>query len=199
MLLAGPAFSQGRYRQMNIAAGGGLGEGLIGFDRLENSYSCSLMYSYWMNDTSTLDVNINYLQSEYPVEVREWGEPKTETSADWTSLIGTVGVRYQPAWDFLLDLGFGAGLGYEGWWIKSEVFEKRNGDGPIYYLLFDLEYPIQQWLSIGLYAQPFYYPINERLEKRADIDPAGNVHLDYDTLKDSWIVIGGAWIKVRIY
>ncbi len=198
-LLSGPAFAQGRYRQMDITAGGGLGEGQVGFNRLENTSAYSLGYSYWLNDTSTLDVNISYLMSQYRVVVKEAGEPKSETLPDWTSLIGTVGVRYQPAWDFFLDFGFGAGLGYEGWWIKSDVFNNRNGDSPIYYLLMDVEYPIQPWLSVGLYAEPFYYPLNERLEKRADIDPAGNVYLDYDKLANSWIVIGGAWVKVRIY
>lgn len=192
-------FAQGRYREMSITGAGSYGTGLIGFDRLKNINEFSLIYSYWLNDTSTLDVSINYIMSEYKVDVFETGKPDTETTPGWESLSGTVGVRYQPDWDFFLDFGFGAGIGYEGWWVKSDVFEDRRGDGPVYYLLMDVEYPIREWLSVGVYVEPFYYPLNERLETSVDIDRSGNVDADYDKLKNSWIVVGGGWVRVRIY
>jgi hypothetical protein len=48
LFLAGSALAQGRYRQMNINLAGSYGQGMAGFDRLENTYSYSLWYSYWM-------------------------------------------------------------------------------------------------------------------------------------------------------
>lgn len=192
-------WAQGRYRQMDITAGSSYGMGLLGFERMENFNEYSLSYSYWMNDTSTLDISVSYLMSEYQVKVWEGKKSEGETTANWSSLLGTVGVRYQPAWDFFLDFGFGAGIGYEGWWIKSNVFEDRRGDGPVYYLLLDMEYPIREWLSVGLYMKPYYYPLKERLESEVEIEPTGKIDLEYDKLENSWIIVGGGWIKFRIY
>ena len=193
------ASGQGRYRQMNVTAGGAYGIGLSDFSRLQDIYAFSLWYSYWMNDTSTVDIGASYLQSRYTVNVISPGLPNTTDHPSWDMYSGTVGVRYQPQWDFLLDFGFGAGVGYEVWNIKAKDFKNRSGQGMIYYLLADVEYPIRPWISVGAYAQPYYLPLGEQLEKTVTINPNGANYLTYDKLRDSFILDTGIWLKIRIY
>jgi len=193
------ARGQGRYRQMDVNAGGAYGFGLGDFSRLQDIYSFSLWYSYWMNDTSTVDIGVSYLQSRYTVNVIQSGLPNTTDHPSWNMYSGVVGVRYQPQWDFLLDFGFGAGVGYEVWNINAKKFKNRSGQGMIYYLLADVEYPIRPWISVGAYAQPYYLPLGERLEKTVTINPDGTTYLTYDTLRDSFILDAGIWLKIRIF
>ena len=196
----------------NINLAGSSGMGLMDFDRLDQVYSYSLWYSYWLNDTSTLDINIAQNLGEFAVDVFDHKKPGREGTGKWSDLYGTVGARYQPAWDFLLDFGFGAGVGYEGWSVSSSDFSSRHGDGLLYYGLADVEYPVRRWLSIGAYAEPLFYPLNDRLETSVTfsnvavgVDDKGKPiyqekeKKEYDTLQNSVLVLGGVWIKIRIY
>jgi len=193
------AEAKGRYGQWELAPGAAYGFGLNDFDRLENNYSYSLWLSYWLNDTSTLDFNLSYLQSQYEVDLHKEGESSSTERPSWNMFWGTMGVRYQPQWDSFLDFGFGAGLGYEGWSAKGRAINNRSGNSVIYYLLFDAEYPVRPWFSLGAYVQPLYLPLFERLEKSVTIDADGDSHIEYDRLDNGFIVNAGIWFSFRIY
>lgn len=193
------ANAQGRYRQMELSGGVAYGFGLMDFSRLEDIYTVSLWYSYWMNDTSTVDVGISYLQSKYTINVNNYGLPGGIDRPNWNMFTGVLGASYRPKWDFMIDFGFGGGLGYEQWDITGSKFGNRSGGGLIYYLLADAEYPIRPWLSVGAYLQPFFLPLGERLEKTATVYPNGTTYLGYDTLANSVILNTGVWLSVRIF
>jgi hypothetical protein len=198
-LLCWSAHGQGRYRQMELSAGAAYGIGLQDFSRLHDVYTAALWYSYWINDNSTIDVGVSYLQSKYSVNILNYGQPAATDHPSWDMFSGTVGARYQPQWDFFLNVGVGAGLGYETWNITAKKFPNRTGQGMIYYLLADVEYPIRPWISVGAYCQPYFLPLGERLEKTVTINPDSTIYYDYDRLANSFMLDAGVWLKLRIY
>jgi len=198
---AGSALAQGRYRENYLAPSAGYGHGQNNFQELDNIFVYNLWYSYWMNDTSTLDISMTYLQSRYDVSVINQNGPNKTVHPSWDMLSGQVGIRYIPQWDFFLNFGFGAGLGYEGWSVSKggDEVKGRSGSGLIYYLLADVEYPIRPWLSLGLFAQPYYLPLHERLEKSVILYSDGQEGHKYDKLRNGFIVDTGLWLMVRFY
>jgi hypothetical protein len=199
MLLAGSASAQlGRYRQHEVTGGAAYGAGLNGFDKLENVITYNLYYSYWLNDTSSVDIGFNFLTSEYKVRTTKSGETKTNLPK-WNMTVPMVGLRYRPAWDFFLDFGFGGGLGYEMWnTVPTSGLEARDGSGLFYYLVADVCYPIRPWLSVGAYFEPLYLPLKDNLEKEVTIGSNGKSHIEYDRLTNSVMLNTGVWVTIRI-
>jgi hypothetical protein len=193
------AEAKGRYGQWELTPSAAYGSGLGDFSRLNNNYSYSLWISYWMNDTSTFDINFSYLQSQYDVDIHEQGESTSKERPNWNMLSGTMGFRYQPQLDFFLDTGLGAGLGYEFWNTKGTEIDDRKGNSVIYYLLADVEYPVRPWFSVGAYVQPLYLPLAEHLEKNVAIVSGDDNDIEYDKLKNSFIINTGIWFSFRIY
>jgi hypothetical protein len=193
------AQGQDRYRQSTFTPGASYGIGSIAADNLHDIYVYNLWYSYWLNDTSTLDVGGNYLLSKYDMTIHQLGSPERTTHPGWDMYAFQAGMRYQPKWDFFLNFGFGAGLGYEFWNTSGEELKSKHGSSLIYYLLADVEYPIRPWLSIGVYAQPYYLPLKDHLQESITINPDGSKGREYATLNDSVIVVTGIWFTIRLY
>jgi len=192
------AQAQYKYRQMQLAPSAGYGFGLLGFDRMEDVYTFNLWYSYWLNDTSTLDVSASYLKSRYDVSIHREGLPRETERPSWDTWAGEVGVRYQPQWDFFLNFGFGGGVGYEGWTTTGDQIKSRSGNGLIYYLLADVEYPVRPWLSIGAYVRPQFLPLKEHLVKSLTITASG-VDTENVNLSNGVIIDTGLWVTIRVY
>jgi hypothetical protein len=201
LILAGSALAQGRYREQYLAPAAGYGHGLNNFQELDNIMVYNLWYSYWMNDTSTLDISLTYLESSFDVSVINENGPAKTAHPSWDMFSGQVGMRYIPAWDFFLDFGFGAGLGYEGWSVSrgGDDVKGRSGSSLVWYLLADVEYPIRPWLSLGFFAKPYYFPLHERLEKTVINYADGQQGTEYDKLKNGFIIDTGLWLMFRIY
>jgi hypothetical protein len=191
--------AQARYRDLTLSVAGGTAGGLMDYDRLENMYSWSVSGSYWLNDTSTIDLSITSLTGDYTVDVFRPGESDSSTRPDWNMFVGALGFQWRPDLDILLDLGMGGGIGYEAWQIKSDVVKDRSGGSPIYYLQFDAAYPIRPWLSVGAYVKPFYAPITDRLDKSITIYSNGDTHKTYDDVKYGLVWDGGINLTFRVY
>jgi len=191
--------AESRYRQMELNVSGGYGLGTGGYETLENLSSLSLRYSYWLNDTSTLDLSFAHLSGDYELTIiREFiGEDKERV--DWSANLWTIGFRYQPEWDFFMDVGLGAGLGYHTWETDSDFVKGQKGESLIYYLLLDLKYPIRPWLGLGFYLQPYYFPISGRMEKTLFIDFTGEPTIQYNKLENEIMWNIGAWVAIRVY
>ena len=198
LIAAASAQAQGRYRENTVTPGASYGFGAYDAGKLHDIYVYNLWYSYWLNDTSTLDIGGNYLLSKYDMTIHQAGATQ-KTHPNWDMYALQVGLRYQPDWDFFLNFGFGAGLGYEIWNTAGKDIKSRTGNSLVYYLLADVEYPIRPWLSIGAYAQPYYLPLKERLQKDIIIYPDGNKSREYDKLTNSLIMDTGVWFTIRFY
>ena len=188
-----------RYREMKLAPSFGMSFSQGDYQPLKNLYSYALFYSYWLNDTSTLDLWLKRIEGEFDFDLISQNQSSQQETARWAMTLGGVGFRYQPEWDFFLDAGLGAGIGYQAWESRSDYFSTRHGEGMFYYAIFDLEYPIASWLSFGIYFQPFYFPLETRMEKEVYFQPGGSGKIIYDKIKNGWIFSSGIWISVRIH
>jgi len=187
-----------KYRDMNLTLSGAWNFGLGDYELLKNLYSYSLSFSYWMNNTSTVDLSVIRIEGGYNFEVLYNGSLSSKENADWSMTIGTIGVRYHPEWDFFLNASIGAGMGYQAWQTSSDYFETRHGESAVYYALGNLEYPIEEWLSIGIFFQAFYFPLNTKIERKTEFTTAGTKEIFYDKIKHSWIISTGLGINLKI-
>jgi len=187
-----------QYRAMELTPSVGMSFSAGDYQPLKNLYSYSLIYSYWLTDTSTLDLWLKRIEGEFDFELFSEKQSLGEKSAHWSMTLGGIGFRYQPEWDFFLDAGLGAGIGYQAWESRSDYFSTRHGEGMLYYALFDLEYPATSWLSLGIYFQPFYFPLDTRMERAVYLKSAGSSEIVYDKIKDGWIFSSGIWLAIKI-
>lgn len=131
--------------------------------RLEPGLDYGVIFHYWLNSTTTVDVGIDSLTHRAPLMV-----DGAEQDLIFQTYVVEVGMRYRPKLDFFLQPFAELGVGYQFWSVDLEpsALDDRSGSAMAYYAGLGLDYPFLGQFSAGIDARYWYLPMQESLEEK---------------------------------
>jgi len=150
--------------------------------------SYGIMFHYWLNDTTSVELGFEYLNFPGPMEVD--GE---DEGINWVSQVLGVGLRYRPELDFFLDPYAELMFGYQFWNTVpgDEIIDSRNGGSVAYLAGAGLEYNFRHNLVLSMGARFRYLPMREDIEREVRTIAPETYSVEEDELFDVGFLTGG--------